>query len=534
MSTLVIDPVHWTADRLANFDHDALHELTLKVAGTHHAYQLVLGRCLLAVQRNKLYQRFGCSGAVHYGVLVLGLKTQKARALRWVAQKLEALPLLSLALQSGEVSYSKVREVVRKATAETEELWLELCRNRTYRQIEALVRHTPKGGLPGDLPEESEKEPALCDLRLSLGPTARAVVDRGLQAYSLKAGRPVPLAEAVEALFAGLLEKESDELEALAKAQKEARKDRLAERARRNPLVREARRVAQAMGLGQEEAGETGGLEGDLPLAQMAELLLATATALIGPREEELPAREISKPPSGEGQAAELSARSARRAEAAEQPAREIFQPTTGDGEGAHIESLARGAQAEDIAGGAQAECPARGAQAECPARGARRGSEEPAEDPARDICWQNPRLHFNEEARLPTPAQRREILRRDGYCCSTPGCPNHLWLELHHVVPYSEKGKTLPANLITLCSRCHKNAHEGRMTISGQDGAVEFRDGHGNDLARQHDLSVACWLNFRIGWRGGEEDSHYHRALAAGKAASASGKEKTHCCVEP
>jgi hypothetical protein len=79
-----------------------------------------------------------------------------------------------------------------------------------------------------------------------------------------------------------------------------------------------------------------------------------------------------------------------------------------------------------------------------------------------------------------------------------------------------------------------HKNAHEGRMTISGQAGAVEFRDGHGNDLARQHDLSVACWLNFRIGWRGGEKDSHYHRALAVGKAASASRKEKTHCCVEP
>jgi hypothetical protein len=467
MSTLVIDPAHWTADRLANFDHDALHELTLKVTGTHHAYQLVLGRCLLAVQRNRLYQRFGCSGAVHYGVLVLGLKTQKARTLRWVAQKLEALPLLSLALQSGEVSYSKVREVVRKATPETEELWLELCRSRTYRQIEALVRHATEGGLPGDLPEEREKEPALCDLRLSLGPTARAVVDRGLQAYSLQVGRPVPLAEAVEALFARLLEKESDDLEALAKAQKEARKDLLAERARRNPLVQEARRVAQTMGLGQEEASETDGLEGDLPLSQMAEQLLATATALTGPREEEHPVRGISKPPSGDGEVAESLAQESK-----------VFLP------------------------------------------GAHRGSKEPAEDPAREICWQNPRLHFNEEARQPTPAQRREILRRDGYCCSTPGCPNHLWLELHHVVPYSEKGKTLPANLITLCSRCHKNAHEGRMTLSGQDGAIEFRDAHGNDLARNHDLSVACWLNFRIGWRGREDDSHYHRALAAGNVA--------------
>lgn len=29
---------------------------------------------------------------------------------------------------------------------------------------------------------------------------------------------------------------------------------------------------------------------------------------------------------------------------------------------------------------------------------------------------WQNSRLDFNQEARLTTPAQRREILRRDGY----------------------------------------------------------------------------------------------------------------------
>jgi hypothetical protein len=515
MSTLVIDPVHWTADRLANFDHDALHELTLKVAGTHHAYQLVLGRCLLAVQRNKLYQRFGCSGAVHYGVLVLGLKTQKARTLRWVARKLEALPLLSQALQSGEVSYSKVREVVRKATPETEDLWLELCRSRTYRQIEALVRHTPEGGLPGDLPEEREKEPALCDLRLSLGPTARTVIDRGLAVYSLQVGRPVPLAEAVEALFARLLEKESDDLEALAKAQKEARKDRLAERARRNPLVQEARRVAQAIGLIQETcvAKEGDFDEGDMPLSRMAEQLLATATALAGLCEVEHPAREISEAHSGDRDepATKLSSRNAHSESMTEHPAREISAPPMADGEDEHIESSARGDQAENFT---------RGAQAEDPARGARRGNEEPAEDPARDTGWQNPRLHFNEEARLPTPAQRREILRRDGYCCSTPGCPNHLWLELHHVVPHSQKGKTLPANLITLCSRCHKNAHEGRMTISGQDGAIEFRDGHGNDLARQHDLSVACWLNFRIGWRGCEEDSHYHRALAGESGA--------------
>ena len=130
---------------------------------------------------------------------------------------------------------------------------------------------------------------------------------------------------------------------------------------------------------------------------------------------------------------------------------------------------------------------------------------------------WRNRRLRFNEEARLPTPAQRREMIRRDGYCCSTPGCSNHLWLEVHHVVLYSRKGKTIGSNLVTLCSRCHKNVHRGHLRISGQapDNLV-FRDREGRDLHRTHRLGVAGWLDFWAGWSGDREDSHHHRWAAA------------------
>ena len=126
---------------------------------------------------------------------------------------------------------------------------------------------------------------------------------------------------------------------------------------------------------------------------------------------------------------------------------------------------------------------------------------------------WRNRRLRFNEEARLPTPAQRREMIRRDGYCCSTPGCSNHLWLEVHHVVLYSRKGKTIGSNLVTLCSRCHKNVHRGHLRISGQaPDKLVFRDREGRDLHRTHALGVAGWLDFWCGWSGGRDDSHQHR----------------------
>ena len=66
---------------------------------------------------------------------------------------------------------------------------------------------------------------------------------------------------------------------------------------------------------------------------------------------------------------------------------------------------------------------------------------------------WQNPRLRFSPDSRHTTKAQKKEIRRRDGWCCSTPGCPHNVWIELHHLRPFSEGGKTEPVNLLSLCS---------------------------------------------------------------------------------
>jgi len=54
---------------------------------------------------------------------------------------------------------------------------------------------------------------------------------------------------------------------------------------------------------------------------------------------------------------------------------------------------------------------------------------------------WENDRLRFSGEARRPTQAQRRELLRRDAYRCATPDCPHHVWLQVHHVVFYCQGG---------------------------------------------------------------------------------------------
>ena len=124
---------------------------------------------------------------------------------------------------------------------------------------------------------------------------------------------------------------------------------------------------------------------------------------------------------------------------------------------------------------------------------------------------WANDRLQFNPESRLATAAQKAELLRRDGYRCKTPGCPNHLFLEAHHITFYSDDGKTVPENLVILCASCHKNIHEGRLRIEGRaPHNLRFLDRDGRDLAAQHTIWLAHWLDFFIGWG---DSSHTERA---------------------
>ena len=123
--------------------------------------------------------------------------------------------------------------------------------------------------------------------------------------------------------------------------------------------------------------------------------------------------------------------------------------------------------------------------------------------------------LRFNPNSRFPTKAQRKALLRRDRYCCRTPGCTNHLFLEIHHIKRYSQGGKTLPKLLVTLCPRCHKNTEEGKLFIRlAETGQLIFTDQHGYNLEEVRRRERAIWLDYWLGWKGKETDSHWARAV--------------------
>ena len=129
------------------------------------------------------------------------------------------------------------------------------------------------------------------------------------------------------------------------------------------------------------------------------------------------------------------------------------------------------------------------------------------------DDPWASTRVRFNIDARYATKAQKNEILRREGWGCSTPGCCNRIWLHIHHLERFADGGKTSPRNLLGLCSACHRNVHDGLLKIERQtDGSLLFLDGEGRRLDHQVDLEMAYWLDYEIGWTGGAQDSYKAR----------------------
>ena len=491
MLDTTISPVFWSVDELVLFGDDAIYDLAICAAGTKTSNNLLLGRCLLAVERTRLYERLAKSGAVHFAITDLGLSEKEAHTVLRVARQLQSLPILTRAAEQGTVAWSKLREVVRVASPETEELWLELCARMRYRQIEKLVGLTPKGGIPGDCPEDFAG-PHGEEYRCRFSPEVVTVIEGVLRQRSEVQGRPLTFAEAVEQLFSeALVGKPYDETED--KLREEARLELLAEQLAREPLVQWARELAEEIGL--LTLDEPNVLEPDGKSLEGEPSVTSSERAEL---DEELPQIRGS---SRAGQTLGPSIWPTRREKA--------------DGEGNEQPEL----------GGERDEQPEVEGE---DAIGARKGWHAntcgSATDEEQLFELLVSHLRFHAEQQHLTPAQRKALLRRDRYCCRTPGCPHRMWLHFHHVKWYCVGGKTLPENLIALCTRCHRNVHQGRLRITrAAGGELLFIAGHRcNEVQRGRRLDTAqlieraAWLDYNLGWRGDQLDSHHFRILQA------------------
>ena len=193
MKTHLINPVSFRLDTLLSLGVSQIHELARKATGRVTSYRLMVGRCLLAMRESRGFKKYGCSSEIHYATAKLGMGERTAGECRRVARLLLGLPELSLAAEYGNIDWGKLREIVSKATAETEKYWLRLAEDLGYKQIEWLVGKTPKGALPGDVFEEAERSTS--ELRCKLSDQVLAMLDRARRLYSLEKNEAVTNAQ---------------------------------------------------------------------------------------------------------------------------------------------------------------------------------------------------------------------------------------------------------------------------------------------------------------------------------------------------
>jgi hypothetical protein len=71
---------------------------------------------------------------------------------------------------------------------------------------------------------------------------------------------------------------------------------------------------------------------------------------------------------------------------------------------------------------------------------------------------------------------------RHHGHC-AVPGCRNHRFLDVHHVVARAEGGGHDADGLLPLCGSHHQAVHAGRLVIEGS-ASSGFRFAHADGTA--------------------------------------------------
>jgi hypothetical protein len=95
---------------------------------------------LLEVESRHLFRGRGFSSIYDFADKLMEMDRRKVQSLLRIARCLEELPAIAAAFDSGEVGWTKVREITKVATKESEKEWLEKARKMSCRELEKAVR----------------------------------------------------------------------------------------------------------------------------------------------------------------------------------------------------------------------------------------------------------------------------------------------------------------------------------------------------------------------------------------------------------
>jgi hypothetical protein len=112
-------------------------QLAGHINATNHRFLTLLGE----FDNRNGWSDWATQSCAHWLNWKCGIAMRAAREKVRVAHALAKLPRISAAMEKGELSYSKVRELTRVASEATEEALLMTARHGTAQHVETLVRH---------------------------------------------------------------------------------------------------------------------------------------------------------------------------------------------------------------------------------------------------------------------------------------------------------------------------------------------------------------------------------------------------------
>jgi Holliday junction DNA helicase RuvB len=124
----------------------------IKTIRYHHrhgeASRRALAFYLLDMEQRGEHKSVRCSSTVQFAVDNLDLDPSEARGLLRVARSLEDLPEIDRAFAQGQISWSKLRELTRVATPQTEGEWLSFAKKKRAREVERAASGAKHGQKP--------------------------------------------------------------------------------------------------------------------------------------------------------------------------------------------------------------------------------------------------------------------------------------------------------------------------------------------------------------------------------------------------
>src|SRR5690606_10982114 len=157
------------------------------LTGSHAS--LGFARLLLELHETRRYFALGFPSTAHYAETRFRIARTQAMEHVRVARALRQLPVLTKALEDGELSWSLLAEITRVATKDSEEEWLAFATKHGFHRTRAEVRSAreekrsrPRRGEYG-LPRLSQR------FSLSLAPEEMALVEMVLADVAAAAGK---------------------------------------------------------------------------------------------------------------------------------------------------------------------------------------------------------------------------------------------------------------------------------------------------------------------------------------------------------